>query len=893
MLYSPESKKSVQYLSTAGLRPAAPRGTAERLAALGMLPADEDVTQIGARGSDSIGMDLGTHSTLVERRTCSGLTAGSKGVGQWVLFAVCAVLLWGMAPAARAQSASGWNKRGQNAELRQDYDTAYEAYKHAHEKKPGDMRYTERVDRMRFQAAAQHVDRGRVLRQNGDVNGAINEFTRALQIDPGYEAAAQEIQITQHPQLMAPVSAPGGAASVSAPTGPVPAVAGTPAPGVPAPVAASEVLRDLGEVTGPVALKPLSEDPITLHIVSDTKEIYQAIGKAAGLNVLFDPDYQPKRVPVDLTRVSLGDALRIVGLVSGTFYKPVTADTIFVAQNLPNKHGDLDDLAVQTFFLSNVSQPNDGNEMQTAVRNVLPPTAHVFFVASQNALIVRATTDQLLLVQKLLNDLDRPKAEVVVDVAILEVNKDHVRNLGITLPTSFGLTPQASCTTSSCTSNSNSGSSSSTTSGTTTTTSTASNFTLNTLGNLNATNFAVTISGGTLNALLSDTDTRVLQNPSIRATDGQRATLKIGSRIPIATGSYSAGAATGITAGIGVQTQFQYVDIGVNIDMTPTVHLDRGISLKMKVEDSTHAGDSVISGVTEPIIGQRSIEHTIQLREGEPSILAGILTKQDNATSSGTPGRSQIPILKYLFGSQFKEVQQDEVVFVLVPHLVRESLLTKINTRAIDTGTNNDIQLRRDPTLADALLGAPQAATTPSGTSAANAAAAAVQTMREQAAPPVAPAGPVPGSSQGAPGGAAMPPVSLTVLPANSSQAIGNTFQVAILAANARDVYSVPLQVQFNPKVLELVNVDAGGLLGGDGQPVALVHRDEGNGLVTISSSRPPGAPGVSGQGDVCTLTFKAIGAGDSNVTLVKVGASNSKQVALPAVGSQGIVHVK
>ena len=172
-----------------------------------------------------------------------------------------------------------------------------------------------------------------------------------------------------------------------------------------------------------------------------------------------------------------------------------------------------------------------------------------------------------------------------------------------------------------------------------------------------------------------------------------------------------------------------------------------------------------------------------------------------------------------------------------------------------------------------------------SATTAANAAAAAVQTMKQQAAPPVPPAQ--------APAGAAEPPVTMTVLPVNSNQAVGNTFQIAVLAANARDVYSVPLQVQFNPKVLELVNVDAGGLLGGDGQPVALVHRDEGNGLVTISSSRPPGAPGVNGQGDVCTLTFKAVGAGDSNITLVKVGASNSKQVALPAVGSQGIVHVK
>jgi general secretion pathway protein D len=103
----------------------------------------------------------------------------------------------------------------------------------------------------------------------------------------------------------------------------------------------------------------------------------------------------------------------------------------------------------------------------------------------------------------------------------------------------------------------------------------------------------------------------------------------------------------------------------------------------------------------------------------------------------------------------------------------------------------------------------------------------------------------------------------------------------------------VPVDVQFDPKVLQLVNVDAGGLLGSDGQPVALVHRDEGNGLVTISASRPPGVNGVDGQGELCILTFKAIAAGDSNISLVKVGAKNSSMLSLPAVGALGVVHVK
>jgi general secretion pathway protein D len=125
------------------------------------------------------------------------------------------------------------------------------------------------------------------------------------------------------------------------------------------------------------------------------------------------------------------------------------------------------------------------------------------------------------------------------------------------------------------------------------------------------------------------------------------------------------------------------------------------------------------------------------------------------------------------------------------------------------------------------------------------------------------------------------------------NQAVGSTFQVAITAANAHDLYSVPMQLQFDPKVLALTDVEAGEMFSKDGQAVALVHRDEGNGAVTISASRPPNVHGVDGQGTICTLTFKAVGAGDSSLALVRVGAKDSKQNSLPTVGSQGVVHVK
>jgi general secretion pathway protein D len=790
----------------------------------------------------------------------------------------------GLSVRANAQSASTWNKRGETAELKQDYDTAYEDYLKAQQKNPKDLRYQTRLDRMRFQAAAQHVDRGRVLRQNNDLAGALNEFSRALQIDPGNEAAAQEIKITQNLDRKSS-------------TGLVPTPADT------------SFQRDLASIAGPMELKPVSDEPITLHMVEDTKNIYTAIGKLAGLNVLFDPDYNSRRVPLDLDRVSLPDALRILGIEAGTFYKVLTPDSIYVAQNNHQKHVDLDDLAVQTFYLSNPAQQADANEIYTALRQLLPPEIKSFFVPSQNAIILRGTQDELTLAGKVLNDLDRARPEVVVDVAILEVNRDKTRRLGITLPQSITFTPQSGTT------NSTSTTSTSTTTGTTTTNS---DFTLNTLGNFKATNLAVNLTGATVDALLSDSDTRVLQNPSIRATDGQQATMKIGSRIPVATGSYSAGAATGITAGIGVQTQFSYQDVGVNIDMTPTIHLNRDVSLKLTVEVSNHSGDVTISGVTEPIIGQRSTKTTIELKDGEPCLLAGIITKQDNATISGTPGLAQVPFLKYFFGSNFKETAQDEVVFILIPHIVRESVLTRQNTRLIDTGTTNDIQLRRSSAALDQLF--PDSSVVPplpsSTTSAANAAVAMAQQLNQQTLPPspknptaagpatpTTPAAAVPSPGPATPGTVtgpiakpdvtAGPPVSLVVVPQNSNQTVGSTFVTSIVLTNARDLASVPLQVQFDPKVLQLVNVEAGGLLGGDGQPVALVHRDEGNGVLNISASRPPGAAGVSGEGQVCLMTFKAIAPGDSKLALVKVGARTTTNNNVPAGGTQAMVHVK
>lgn len=785
-----------------------------------------------------------------------------------------------------AQSASALFKHGQNAEAREDYDAAFDYYQKAYTKDSRDLRYRTAFYRVRVTASGMHLTKGEKLLESGDEQGALVEFLHAAEIDPGNEAAKQEIARVRSRQGAVPVQQESG---------------------LPEEPGKQEELDSMG---GPAVLRPVTNEPLTLHMTEDAKVIYQAVGRAAGVNVLFDPEYTSKRIQVDLNNVTLLDALRIVGTLSGTFWRTVTSNTIFVAQNNRAKRTELDEQAVETFYLTNAWQQNDLNDASTAVRNVLT-NAKVYPVPSQNAIVMRGTPDELLLAQKIINDLDKARPEVVVDLAVLEVSKNWERTLGISWPSSIG----ASLTT--ATSSSTSGS----------TTTTATNPTLYNLAHLSASNFSMNVGSATLNLLLNDSNTKVLQSPRIRATDSQKATMKIGSRIPIATGSYQTGAATAVVSSL-VNTQFQYQDVGVNVEMTPTVHYNHDVTLKIKIEVTSQSGSVTISGVTEPILSQRVVDQVIRLREGEANILGGIQNRQDQQNWTGIPGLGTIPILKYLFGSKDHTIQDDQIVFVVVPHIVRTQTLDPVNLRSIDTGVGQSIELRhvspeeqaarqtasnsaRSGNAAAAPRPAPPARSTVEplpGQSAEAAAAPALNQMREAAratpptatppAPPAssaatpasAPAANPPGSATSA---AAPPDVSLGLVAPQAAVSLGTVFKIPVTLTGGADIASVPLQIQYEASKLSLINVDTGDLLGRDGQAVALVHRDDGPGTITMVASRPPGTAGVNGPGAVCILTFQAKATGESILAITKPAAVNTAQQQLPATGSQVTIVVR
>jgi len=751
---------------------------------------------------------------------------------------------------AIADKAKDLYVKGQDAEARQQYEAAFDLFRQAYDLKPKDLRYRAAFERVRFQAAATLVHRGQQLRDDGKPDEAVAEFQKALAIDPSLFIAKQELTRTLK--------------IINDQKNPPPQAAGPP----------SSLQRKIREASGPVELAPISNVPITVKMLSTKSDVvYRTVGQLAGVNVLFDPDYTPRVINVDLNGVTLEEALEITALESKTFWRPVTSNTLFVATDNPAKRKELEQSVLKTFYLTNLSQPTELQDVVNAIRAVLD-VQRVQQLLSQNALVVRGTPDQIALAEKLVEDLDKARPEVIVDIAVMQVSKDRSRTLGLNPPTiaTITLQPNINSTTTTTTGTTTSGNGATVTQGTGT-----NGINLNTLGNLNATDFQVTIPSANLAAAMSNSDTKLIQNPQIRALDGQKASLKIGDRVPVATGSFQPG-----IGGVGinplVNTQFQYLDVGVNIDITPRVHANGEVTLKMSMDVSAVTGQQNIGGISQPIIGQRKIEHEIRLKDGEANLLGGIMEDHQTRALSGIPGLAQIPILKYLFSQTTQDHSENEIIFAIVPHIIRGADVNEFNQRALDIGTAQSIGLHRSSRQ--------QAAPNGNGTPAGQSPSITPSPANPSAGNAHSPAQSSSAAPAGTPNFLFDPPTVQTTK--------GNTFAVNLLISGAQNVYSVPVQLNYDPKMLQLVNVSNGGFLSQDGQAVAIVHReDEGLGQSQITATRPPGAGGVSGQGSVVTVTFMAKTDGQTPLTITRGGARDPGLQAITVNGAQASVTVQ
>jgi general secretion pathway protein D len=554
-----------------------------------------------------------------------------------------------------AESAEHAYKVGSRAETQNDYDSAFEAFKMAHERKPDDPKYMAAFLRLRFSASGQHIHSGELLRDEGKLQEAMAEFRHAAEIDPSNFAAMQEVRRTadliQKKIKEKEITAQSQSHS-------------------------SSLEKVAASIAGPVSLEFTSDMPITLHLSTTTDVVYKTLAKMAGINILIDPEYKAQKIVFELKDVSLREAFDMLAMQSKTFWRPVSSNTILVTSDSASKRKEFEQNVMKTFYLRNASTAADLQQAAGTLKGILD-ISRIQVTPEQRSLTLRGTPDQMVLAQKLLADIDKPKAEVLIEVTIMEVGRDKVRTIGTNPPTSASVTLAPGGT--------------STSSGTS-----GSSLTLNSFTSLNAGDFSVSIPGASFSLLASDSHSKVIQRPQMRAMDGEKASLKIGDRVPYATGSFQSG------LGGSVNTQFQYLDVGVNIDITPYVHADNEVTLKMSLEVSSVTGEQNLGGNNEPTIGQRRIEHTARLADGEVNLIGGILSDTDTNSMAGYPWITKIPILKYLFGQETKERQQSEIVFAITPHIIRGAEITDDNLKVVDLGSSNNTTYRREDTKSTA-----------------------------------------------------------------------------------------------------------------------------------------------------------------------------------------------
>lgn len=585
-------------------------------------------------------------------------------------------------------------KLAQKAEADKELDKALDFYQQALATDPKDPGYIMAEQRARTAVANWHVERGKQLVKQQKLNEGLVEFESALLADPGSQIAIQEVRQTTA-MIREKAELPAN----------VPVL-------TPAERARQEIESRINSLEGPPTLRPINSQIRSLKMNNQpVRVLYESVGKLAGINVLFDPQgietVSGKNFNLDLTNVGLEEALNYIALETHTYWKAISRNAIFVTQESETKRQEYQDQIVKVFYIQNATTQAEFTEIFNAVRTGAKLTTGIFQVQSQNAIVARGPTDTIALVEKLVHDLDKPKPEVLVDVIVMEVNKSYSRTLGAALlgqgglNTAINFTPRSSITVTTTSTSTSTGGGTSTSTGTSVVGGQAVG--LNQLGHLSSADWSVTLPGAMLQAMLSDSRARVLQRPQVRATDGGKASLKIGEKIPYVSGSLNSAVATAGSIPYAT-TQFQQIDVGVNIDMTPHVNGVNEVSMKIKVEISNTAGNVNIAGVEEPIITQRVNEADIRMRDGEPAILGGLSDVEDSNNASGVPGITNVPVLGYLFSSKTKTKTDDQILIALVPHIVRAPDFSGEGQPGVLAGSERVVRvLRREPATTSAV----------------------------------------------------------------------------------------------------------------------------------------------------------------------------------------------
>jgi general secretion pathway protein D len=785
-------------------------------------------------------------------------------------------------------------RKGQDAARVGDWDTAVAEFTKAVQANPEKAEYKISLERAMQTASREHITRARELEAKDQLDAALIEYRKALELDASNRLAharAVELEKTIRDRIEA--------------TRPRPPI---------------DALRDQARQRATPLLSPTAPLPVvSFGPNASLRDILNFIGTATGINVTYDSQYQDKAYTVRLEDVTLEQALQQIMAANQLFYKVLNPKTIIVVPDNAQKHAQYDDLVVRVFYISHADVSELAQTINTIMRiPTMPVQPTLLPNKTANTITVRATAPVVEVIERIIRANDKPRAEIVIDVQILEVNRKRTRDLGLNLsnyslgltfspefapPNTSGSIPPAA----------------------------PPPFNLNTISQgVSTADFYLTVPTAVVRFLEQDTHTKLIAKPQLRGAEGTKLTMNLGDEIPVLSTVFGAAAAGGFAS--VPQSSFNYKSVGVNLEMTPRVTYEGEIVLDGFLVESSSLGPSIsVAGQEVPSFSSRKVGTKLRLREGESTLLAGLLRDEQRKILSGFPGIMRMPVLRSLFGQTTDEINQSDIVMLLTPHIVRTHELTVEDVSAIFIGTQQNVGLGGPPSLiapqpveppaptpapapatpatpAETVPGVPRSlanpppgaqplnppkppglspvptltppgAVPPTGAPTVGPVPAAPPVAEAPAAtlPPKAPETPPRDPNVPAPPAAGTPTGTAAQIiitpPGTEFRVAGGPYTVPVSINNASRVSNLTLTVTFNPNVLRVRTVQDGTFMRQGGTTTSFTPRiDAPAGRVDIAITRTADQAGASGAGLLAALLFDGVGPGSSVIQVNGVG---------------------
>lgn len=710
-----------------------------------------------------------------------------------VLIIAAAALMWGCTTFSQSY------RLGTQESLKRNWDEAILHYERAMLDDPGNPYYRLAWIRARISASNFHLSKARRLAFEMEYDEALAEYDLALKYDPDSRLILNEARRLQKQRIR----------EEEPPT--------------------PETMYD------PPLRLDVSEQPIAVRFPREVsvKTIFQALAKYSEINLIFDDSFRDKPLSIDLSDMDFEQALSRLCMASKSFHRVIDPKTVLIILDQPQNRMKYDQLAIKTFYLTNILAQDVQQALLQMIRSqtVIPTISHN---KALNSVTVKSTPDKLKLAEQMIRHWDKPKGEVIMELEIMEVQRQRLRDLGLEL-SQYNVGAAYNAVDEGGLAN------------------------LSSLDFGKTENYSITLPTAFLRFLETDANTKQIAQPQLRGIHGEKIEYMVGDEVPIPNTTFQPFAGGGIAQQPIVN--YEYKNVGIEIFITPTIHSQDEVTLELDVKIKSLGGEG-IGGL--PIISTRQIKSLMRLRDGETNLLAGLLKDTERMTFKGIPGLKDLPVIGKLFSYTDQEITQTDVVMTITPYIIR--------SLTVEDEELSPLWLPLEGISGGGAGRLPRANyAAPTGGQ-----EDMLDVIRRDRAE----------ETQGA--------NRIRLSPPGFETGAGREVRINVTMISQDEVQNMTVNFAFNPEVLRLKSVIRGNVLSRLGADAAMLENiDNASGACIVGFTSPQLNKGFQGSGSIVTLVFEALAPGETQVAVSSVSANSVTGGAVQFDASSSNIRIR